>query len=224
LSFYKAIKDAAKAANQSCSLTDKQPDEDIVRTQMVEAIGRSLQPNPPTLPSVTYTITINGEAWHVILSATAIPHFRAAVVEWGPKSDQEIVGRFQLARSLFEGRVAGFAKVENNQLHGKTWELYLFCKIGLLNNLRGSLSREPFQRKTVLLAPDRVFSQLGASMPIVSTFQNSPEAIREFLDGCDHIMTERVEPAELVRYLQESPVSLKQFLHAQRRSILGMRF
>jgi hypothetical protein len=224
LAFYEAIKDAARATNQSCSLTDKLPDEGLVRGQMVEAIGRSLQPNPPTLPSITYVITINGESWHVILSATAIPHLRAAVVEWEPKSESETASRFQITRWLLQNRIAGFGKIENDQFQGKTWEVYLFCKIGLLTDLRKSLNRDPFQRKAVLLAPDRVFSQLETSMPVVSTFQNNPEGIRKFLDECDNVLTKQIGQTELVHYLEGSPVSPKQFLRAQKPSIFGMRF
>jgi hypothetical protein len=224
LAFYDAIKNTARTAGQSCSLTDKPPEESRVRSRMVETIGRSLQANSPTLPSITYVITINGESWHVTLSATAIPHLRADVLEWEPKSEAEIASRFQITRWLLQNRVAGFGKIENGQFQGQTWELYLFCKIGLLKDLRKLLNIDPFQRKAVLLAPDRVFPQLEAGIPIVSTLQNDPEDIRKFLDECDNVMTKQVGQTELARYLEGSPVSPKQFLRAQRESILGMRF
>lgn len=224
LTFYDAIKLAATTSNQSCSLNDKPPDEGLVRSQMVEAIGRSLQPNPPTLPSITYVITVNGECWHIILSATAIPHLRAAVVEWEPKTEPQIASRFQITRWLLQNHIAGFGKIENGQFQGKTWELYLFCKIGLLKDLRTLLNIDPFQRKAVLLAPDRVFPQLETDMPVVSTFQNDPEAIRKFLDECDSVVIKKIGETELVRYLEASPVSPRQFLRAQRPSVLGMRF
>ena len=222
LECYGAIINAANATNQFCSETVKTPEEDRIRLRLVEAIGQSLQPNPRTLPAVTHSLTINGENWHVSLSATAIPHLRASVVEWEPKSETEIAGRFEVVRWLLQNRPAGFGRIENNQLHGKTWELYLFSKIHLLKKLQKAFSRDPYQKKAVLLTPERMFPQLEGCMPAASTFENSPEAIRKFLDECDHVMTEQVGQTELIRYLEGSPISPKEFLHAQKPGIFGM--
>jgi hypothetical protein len=150
LGFYAAIESAADREQLSHSTPDAPVSEDRVRQRLVEAIGRSLQRNRSTLPSIGNEITINGESWHVILNATAIPHLRVAVVERHSESEMEMAYRSRLVRNLVDRSEVNYGFVEDAHLHGETWSLYLFCKIRAVKKLHESFAREPFQHRPLL--------------------------------------------------------------------------
>lgn len=224
MAFYTAIRDGAAATNQLCQMNGQPPEEDSVRNKMIEVMGRCLQKKSPILPSIGYALMINDETWQVLLRPSAIPHFEVVVIENEPKLESDIAGRFEIVRWLMEHRVAGFGRRNNNGLQGKTWELYLFCKIRLLKNLRKSFQRLPFQRRTVLVPPDRVFPELQADSLNTSTVGNRREDIERFLDDCDEVLLKKVGPTAISEYLRPSSITLKEFMRAQRPTLFGIRF
>lgn len=212
--FYGAIKSAAVNEHFLYSATE-QPVEHKIRVRMVEALGRSLQPNPATLPSITNEIRIQGERWHVILSATAIPYFSVAVVESGANAEQGNEYRAGLAKCLAERGDVGYCVIDGNRLHGKTWHLYLHCKIRILKTLRTFFSLRPFRMSPVLQPPDTVFRQLAASMPEKTTLVDDPAAVSAFLDKCDRVLVTHLGAKELNQYLVNCSISSSVFLRAQ---------
>ena len=221
LAFYQAVKSAAnrKGFNQKDddSLTESQ-----IQNQIVEAIGRSLQTRPTTLPAVGHTMTVEGECWHIVLHATEIPHLNAAVVE---RKAQELTQyRFSLVRELIERGNADYGKVEGQKLHGKTWELYLYCKARRLGPLQDALSRRPFRRTPVLRPPNQIFPQLSVSLPLISSVGTAATDIRKFLDECDQVLVDQVGEPGLAQYLGNTSISPKVFLAAQKPGLLEKTF
>lgn len=213
LSFYEVIKRTAIRKGLQPESDEGALAESKIQTQMVEAIGRSLQARPATLPAVGHTIRIQGEWWHVWLQTTQIPHLSAAVVE---RKQREFTHyRFNLVRELIEGGDVDYGKVEDKQLHGKTWSLYLHCKIHALKVLREAYSRLPFRKKPVLLVPNVLFSGLSQKLPLMSSITDTPDGIRAFLDQCDHVFVAEAGKEGLLRYLQDSSISPATFLNAQ---------
>jgi hypothetical protein len=222
LQFQEAITIAAARQGLRYSVAQRMSEQKI-RGLMVEAIGRSLMRSPTTLPSVASEVSIEGERWHVILNATSIPHFRASVVQSEPRPGPESNYRVSLVRHLVEQDRIDYCIVENDRLHGKTWRLYLHCKIRLLKRLRELFSKSPFRKVSVLLPPDTVFPQLAASLPQKTTLKDDPTAVREFLDECDQILTTQIGERGLNQYLQSCSISLASFLHAQHSTASKIR-
>lgn len=213
--FYESIVREAREARFNCSTTEQRSASDI-RKLMVEAIGRSLQKNPPTLPSIASEILIQDQRWHVILNATAIPHLRTAVVQSRPGSPNGNESRFHLAQQLMDRGLAGYCRTKENRLYGKTWHLYLHCKIQSLEILRKAYSMLPFRQKPMLRPPDAVFPELGRKVPLKSTVADTPEGIRAFLDECDQTFAGEAGKEGLLSYLQDCSFSPATFLHSQR--------
>jgi len=224
IAFYEAIKKAAIRNDLDFSVDDPLMADSSIHKQMAEAIGRSLEPRPAILPSVGHTISIQGESWHVVLNATATPHLKAAVVERKPRTEEETAYRFRLVRDLVDHGEVDFGKIGDEQLHGKTWELYLFCKIRKLKVLRESFAKRPYRKQPILLAPNQTFLHLTATLPSISTIKDDAGGVRKFLDECDRVLVEQVGQEKLIRYLEGCGIPPKDFLWAQRTSILGMRF
>ncbi len=201
----------------------EQLSEQKIRHLMVEAIGRSLQRKAKTLPSVAGEVSIAGERWHIILDATSIPHFRASVVLSEPRAGAEPNYRVDLVRRLVERDETDYGVVENARLYGKTWRLYLHCKIRLLKPLRDLFSQSPFRTLSVLLPPDAVFPQLVSSLPQRTTLNDNPADIRMFLDKCDRVLTTQVGERELSQYLENCSIPLARFLRSQRSAACKMR-
>lgn len=221
-SFYEAIKGTAIRKGFQQEASEGSLAESELQNQMVEAIGRSLQARPATLPAVGQTIRIQGEWWHVWLHVTQIPHLSAAVVEHRPQQFPQC--RCQLVRELIKDQNADFGRLEDEQLQGKTWEMYLFCKIQKLALLRDAFSKRPFRSRPVLRPPNHVFPELNRALAPMSTIAGSPAEVRKFLDRCDGVLTEHVGRSGLAEYLRGSSISPKQFLEAQERNLLGRVF
>ena len=214
LQFQESITTAAARQGLRYSVA-QQMSEQKIRSLMVEAIGRSLQKRPTTLPSVASEVSIEGERWHVILNATSIPHFRVSVVQSEPRSGPGSDYRVNLIRHLAEQDKIDYCIVENDKFHGKTWSLYLHCKIRLLKRLRELFSKSPFRKVSVLPSLDIVFPQLAGSLPQKATLDDHPTEIRAFLDECDQVLTAQIGEREISQYLENCSISLACFLHAQ---------
>jgi hypothetical protein len=213
--FYESIIREARQAHLRCSATEQRSESDI-RKLMVEAIGRSLERDSPTLPSIANEILIQDERWHVILNATSIPHLRAAVVQSRPGSPNENEPRFHLAQQLMDRNLVGYYLTRGNRLCGKTWHIYLHCKIQTLDVLRKAYSMLPFRQKPMLRTPDAVFPELARKLPFKSTVADTPEGIRTFLDECDYAFVAEAGKEGLLSYLQDCSFSPATFLNAQR--------
>lgn len=215
LRFYEALREAANREHLQVYTTERRSESEI-KSLMLEAMGRSLQRHPATLPSVATEISIQGELWHVILSATAIPHFRATIVRSGPDHPTEKNDLYsRLLRRLTEDGDVGYCRLGNGALYGETWQLYLHSKIRLIKRLQAAFSRSPFRQKSALTVPSVSFPQLGAKLPSLSTLPDTPAVIREFLDACDRTLLAEIGEQGLSCYLKETSLSPATFLNAQ---------
>jgi len=210
----KALANAARSQNLDCDTPERWAPHDKIRNQIAEVIGRSLDRRPAILPTIGYEIQVNRETWQVILNATAIPYLRIAVVERQVKSRAETAYRWHLVGTLLQQEERSYGVVGDDLLCGGTWDLFLFCKMRALRRLRDLFTKEPFQRRAVILAPDRVFSELRGCLPKTSKLKDDPKAVRDFLGVGDRILSDRVGIDALARYLEACKVSPKEFLHA----------
>jgi hypothetical protein len=222
LQFQEAITKEADRQKLRYSVTEPMSEQKI-RNLVVETIGRSLQTNPKTLPSVASEISIEGEQWHVILTATSIPHFRASVVQSEPMPRSDSKCQVGLVRQLVEQDEIDYCILGDDRLYGKTWRLYLHCKIRLLKPLRELYSQAPFRMVPVLLPPDEVFPQLADGLPQKTILNDNPADVRTFLDECDRVLTAHFNEQELSAYLQKCSVSLPRFLRAQHSAASKVR-
>ena len=210
----KALANAARSQNLHCAMPATWPPQDKTRDQIAEVIGRSLDRKPAILPSVGYEIEVNRETWHVILNATAIPYIRIAVLERQPTSGSQTAYRWHLVRTLLEQDERSYGLVGDDLLCGGTWELFLFCKTRAIRRLRDLFTKEPFQRRVVILAPDRVFPELHGSLPKTSKLKDNPKVVRIFLEEAGRILSDRIGVDALESYLEFCEVPAKDFLHA----------
>jgi len=223
LGFYEAVRHAAIDDHLVCSNDNLSTSKSQLWEQIMIGIGKSLGRHPNIIPSVGHTISIQGETWQVFLDATAIPHLKAAVVENTSIKGVEAAHRFRIVLQLVKQGEIDFCKIEQNQLFGKTWELYLFCKIQKLRLLRKSFSMLAYRNQPVLLVPDRAFSDLTNALPNMTTLKQEEKNIRAFMDECDQIFMKHIGLDGLTGYLGQCGLSPKEFLRAQKPSLFGTR-
>jgi len=195
LGFYEAVRHAAIDDHLVCSNDNLSTSKSQLWEQIMIGIGKSLGRHPNIIPSVGHTISIQVEAAH----------------------------RFRIVLQLVKQGEIDFCKIEQNQLFGKTWELYLFCKIQKLRLLRKSFSMLAYRNQPVLLVPDRAFSDLTNALPNMTTLKQEEKNIRAFMDECDQIFMKHIGLDGLTGYLGQCGLSPKEFLRAQKPSLFGTR-
>jgi hypothetical protein len=107
---------------------------------------------------------------------------------------------------------------------GSSWDLYLKFKIHSEAGLHRALWYTPYHDRPALLRPQVAMPQLDGLMAQSAHVGSDRRSWRRFLDECDRVVLDEVGETGLAEYLKETRVSVRQFLGAQRRSFLGLRF
>ena len=203
---------------QNSLVTDAQR----VRNEMTEERTRSLADATrrryssnsvlwPALPGFGRIVNIAGQTWHLGYSMSQIPNLHGG----RPAKPNDVIpveASRDLLRHLVDKGAANIALIDDNNLYGETWDLYLFCKIQSRKKLRAAFELKGYDSQPVLGALMEVCHQISsATTERITVKSNKAEAIR-FMRDHDRILLSSFGPDVLTRCLLSAPLTLSAFL------------